>query len=297
MIAAGIVTFEPEISRLTDNIRALASQVSRVAVFDNCSSNVEEIASLVAGSPNAILITSPSNLGIAGALNRLAVWATHEGFDWLVTLDQDSVASAGMVEELYAVARDYDAALVAPYIVDRNKASDWERQAQSLPRAHAYRQAARKGAITSGSLTALGPLFQVGGFDERLFIDYVDYDLNQRLLLGGFNIVRANRTHLLHEVGRAAPTWLWVPRRSMSGHWQIERFYSFGHSPQRCYFKARNRVIFTRKYGRQIGISHEGIWQIPQQILLTVAFESDRWRKLMSFVRGIRDGIRMRLSD
>jgi rhamnosyltransferase len=54
-------------------------------------------------------------------------------------------------------------------------------------------------------------------------------------------------------------------------------------------------VLFTRKHGRELGISHEGIWQIPQQVVLTVLFETDKLDKLKAFWRGIIDGVRMPL--
>lgn len=295
VICAGIVTYEPDLDRLGQNLTSIADQVDRVLVFDNGSSIVQGIRNQVAAFPKAQIIESPQNIGIAGALNEISSRAHEMSATWVVTLDQDSVAPANMVAELLAVAKECpQAALVTPYIVDRNKLTPDDYLALDLPRHEKYRQAARKGAITSGALTSLRSLIDVGGFDERMFIDYVDYDLNQRLLLAGYEIVRANHTHLLHEVGRARKTWLVVPRKDISGVWKFERFYSFGHSSTRCYYKARNRVLFTKKYGRHIGISHEGVAQLPQQIALTLLFEDDRRQKLTAFARGIRDGLRMR---
>lgn len=297
MIAAGIVTFEPDLDRLKQNLECIDAQVERTIIVDNGSLNAEAVVELARAHPRVSVLRLPENLGIAAALNRASEWAARGGFDWMVTLDQDSVAPAGMVSELVAVAKlDRRAALVTPYIVDRNKQTVADYQALSLPRVTEYRQAARRGAITSGALTDVNVLRRVGGFDERFFIDYVDYDLNQRLLLSGYKILRANRTYLLHEVGRARRTWLRVPRKDVAGTWHLETFYSFGHSEMRCYYKARNRVLFTRKYWRAIGLTHEGVWQIPQQVALTVLFESGRWRKLLSFIRGVWDGIRLTLA-
>ncbi len=152
--------------------------------------------------------------------------------------------------------------------------------------------AARRSAITSGSLVSLSVYSQVGGFDDSLFIDYVDYDFNKRVLLSGYKIIRSGRTHLLHECGQMVPTILWVPRRDQLGRWHIERFFSFGHSAFRCYYKARNRVIFTRKYWRQPKwYEFAGVLQLPFVIALTLAFEPDRLAKARNFARGIRDGL------
>lgn len=294
-IVSGIVTYEPDLERLDQNLSAVARQVEAVVVFDNGSSNRAAVRDLVSKYPNAELMESPNNVGIARALNRIFARAKELEAAWVLTLDQDSVVPPGMVGELQDVANTHPtAALISPYIVDRNKLSADEYRTLALPRIERFNQAARKGAITSGALTNLAAVQAVGGFDDRLFIDYVDYDLNQKLMLAGFEILRANHTHLYHEVGKAEKTWLRVPRRDISGNWHLERFYSFGHSPTRCYYKARNRILFSKKYGRAIGVTNEGAWQIPQQVALTLIFESQRAEKLRAFHRGVRDGMRMR---
>jgi hypothetical protein len=53
--------------------------------------------------------------------------------------------------------------------------------------------------------------------------------------------------------------------------------------------------MFSRKYGRKLGLTHEGVWQLPQQIALTVLFEDQRGAKLRAFLKGIRDGMRERI--
>jgi len=294
VVSAGIVTFEPDLVRLRENLAAIAPQVDSVYVFDNGSSNAAGILDIASRFDALTVIREPANLGIATALNRISERAAADGCSWLLTLDQDSVCPPDMVRVLQEASTERSA-LVTPYIVDRNKTPLHGLQLDSLPEVQEFRQPARKSAITSGSLMRLSAWQQVGGFDDRFFIDYVDYDFNQRLLDGGFSILRSNRTHLLHETGAARPTWLRVPRKDIDGTWRIERFYSFGHDPFRCYYKARNRVLFTRKHGRKLGITHEGIWQIPQQIALTLLFEPQRRAKMSAFARGIRDGFREKM--
>lgn len=295
MIVAGIVTFEPEIERFTENLASISAQVRHVFVYDNGSANSHDVAAAAESVSNCSVILSATNDGIARALNQLAEAATDYGAKSILTLDQDSVAFPNMVQRLSTELVDR-VGMVTPYIIDRNKQTVEEFEQLSLPLVEEYRQPARKGAITSGALLTIAAWREVGGFDERFFIDYVDYDLNQRLMDAGFKILRVNTAALLHEVGQASPTWLKVPRKDLAGHWHVERFYSFGHSPSRCYYKARNRILFTRKHGRRLGLTHEGAWQIPQQVLLTFLFERNRFAKLSAFLRGVRDGIIMPLA-
>jgi rhamnosyltransferase len=295
-IVAGIVTYDPDVELLDRNIRAIAGQVDAVIVFDNASTNVEDVRRAVRVVQNAELLESGENVGIATALNRIAQAAANLHCKWLVTLDQDSVCPAGMVDVLYAVADD-QTPLVTPFIVDRKKLELEDYQRLDMPEVEYFTRAASKGAITSGALLNTDVLAAVGGFDDRYFIDYVDYDLNMRLLKAGYRIARANETYLLHQVGDAQATWLFTPRRSIDGRWRWERFYSFGHSEFRCYYKARNRIIYSKKYWRTIGLANEGIAQIPQQMALTLMFEPRRLSKLRAFMRGIRDGLRIRVTE
>lgn len=288
-VVAGIVTFNPDLDRLEQNLSAVAGQVEQVVVFDNGSENIADIESMSAEWGNVQVLRGEINHGVAYALNRLLDVAVRHGQPYLLTLDQDSIASPGMVGVLRA-SMGPRVAMVTPLIVDRNKSRTAARS-KIVSSLQAYSRPARRGAITSGALLAVDAADQVGRFDERLFIDYVDYDLNARLMINGYRVIRASDVELLHEVGRAQPTWLYTPRRDVDGTWRLERFYAFGHNAQRCYYKARNRVIFTKKYGRHIGFSNEGVWQIPQQVLLTLLFESDKTAKLMAFARGFRDGL------
>ena len=291
-VCAGIVTYNPDEDRLRQNVAAIGDQVDHLFIFDNGSENaqaVSEIAELTI-VPTTVH-RAPYNMGIATALDDLLQAAENSGYELLLTLDQDSVASAGMVEDLKREMLE-GVALVGPRIVDRNKPSLHTRATHARP-VQTYTSPARRGAITSGALVRVSAAREVGGFDGDLFIDYVDYDLNARLMLAGWRILCVEGTELLHEVGRARATWLRVPRKSIDGHWAIERFYSFGHSEFRCFYKARNRVIFSRRYGLRFGLRNEGILQIPQQVMLTLVFEDDRWRKLCAFVRGTLAGIRM----
>jgi rhamnosyltransferase len=41
MIFAGIVTYQPDLNRLGDNLRAVSPQVRKVIIYDNGSTNIE----------------------------------------------------------------------------------------------------------------------------------------------------------------------------------------------------------------------------------------------------------------
>ena len=90
-VYAGVVTYNPEIKRLKENISSIQNQVTTVLIFDNGSNNVDNIQNLILGLANVVFIKSEKNLGIAAALNRLMLWGYDRGYDWMLSLDQDSV--------------------------------------------------------------------------------------------------------------------------------------------------------------------------------------------------------------
>ena len=287
-VSAGIVSFNPDVNRIIENLNSIEFQVEHVYVFDNGSENIDELRSILEAHNRVTIIPYRENAGIAFALNRLCDAAREDGFSHIVTLDQDSVSTPGMVDVLVTHAGP-GIGIVAPQIVDRNKEGVANIEKVLDHKVVNVCEAARKGVITSGCLMDLSAHAFIGGFDESFFIDYVDYDFNKRLLLEGYKIIRVGDAALIHECGNFVPTWLWTPRKGQDGKWRMERFYSFGHSPFRCYYKSRNRILYSKKYKGYLQ-GFEGSRQILPQIALTLLFEKDRGKKLAQFIDGIRDG-------
>ena len=99
-IYAGIVTFNPDIERLKENVCAICIQVPEVVIFDNGSSNFVDIQECISVFHNVILFRSDENIGIAAALNRLMQWGFDNKYDWMLSLDQDSVCDASYVNKM-----------------------------------------------------------------------------------------------------------------------------------------------------------------------------------------------------
>lgn len=87
IITAGIVTFNPDLDRLKENVNAILPQVDRVIIFDNGSENRESIEREY--QDRAAIIKSEKNVGIAAALNGLMKKSVELGASWMLSLDQD----------------------------------------------------------------------------------------------------------------------------------------------------------------------------------------------------------------
>lgn len=269
-VLAGIVTYNPEQERLAENIKAIAHQVELVVVWNNGGD-------LPTGLPENIQVLPNEgnrNLGIASALNKLCEFGYKNGYDWIVTLDQDSVSPTNLVASFLKYTNDDHIGMLCPCIVDRNYGtmaydSGSEGRAEDID-----------ACITSASMLRLSAWNAIGGFWDELFIDMVDFDICWTLQEKGFRILRVNNVSLLHEIGHSRKV-------SFLGKEEI----AFNHQPIRCYYMIRNMLIVGKKHNRLKKCLR---WAIKRFLLINV-FETQRLSKDWMMIKGFRDGFRNNL--
>ena len=115
-ICAGIVLYNPDAELLRENIASIINQVECLVIYNNGSLNISDIRTDLFGDKRITVLGNGDNKGIAYALNRLCMWAMEHGFQWIITLDQDSVSSEGLVNALSSYT-DQEIAIVAPNII------------------------------------------------------------------------------------------------------------------------------------------------------------------------------------
>lgn len=266
--AIGIVTYQPELSRLSDNLRAAfaSMMVSRVIIYDNHSDNCETIRQLTALDSHCLLMEGDENRGIAYALNALCQKAVDEGCDWILTLDQDSVIPKGLLDEFNHYIDQDDLGIICPGIIDRNMGREYTRQTSGT---EYIRQ-----CITAGNMVRLKAWQKIGGYSEELFIDGVDFDFCMKMGEAGFKILRTNNVCLLQEVGHGRK----IP---LPFHHQMS---VLNHSPQRLYYIARNYLYIGRRYHQWW---HWAI-EVAKRMFIVACFEDNRREKLRAMFLGIR---------
>jgi rhamnosyltransferase len=279
-VCAVIVTYHPQ-SSVVDNARLLRPQVAEIVVVDNGSdaksaallSELEQISGVR-------VLRNPQNLGIAAALNLGIRHAANAGYHWVITFDQDSTVTPGFMESMQAAYEScpfkQKVALISPtHCVSeaawKRKSSQRSRPIFSLIRA----------AMTSGSLINIHALLDAGLYDEKMFIDYVDFDACLRLWQRGYQLIWSRRSFLLHHLG------------SPEGHFLFGiPFTLVAHNPTRRYYIMRNRVIVYRRYAGAFPrwVMKDMAWMMLEFAKMLV-FERDRAAKLSRAFKGIRDGL------
>lgn len=273
-IAASIILYNPDIERLKENLNAIYKQVGLIVLVDNCSNNIKEIEKEINIYKNTIIIKNNSNKGIAAALNQAIHICEERKYDWVLTLDQDSVCPLNIVEE-YSKYIDIDnIGIICPTIIDRNIKNHKKTKNNKT---FEY----VKECITSASLTNIRIWNLVGKFDEDMFIDIVDFDFCKRILLNEYKIIRINNIELLHEVGSI------VQRKFL-----LKTVNVMNHSPNRKYYMSRNVLYYGRKYNDKKSIL-KAYLSIIKLTLIVLLYESQKLKKTSSIIKGLIDGITM----
>ncbi len=285
-ICAGITLFEPDINRLRENVLATIGQVERIYLIDNGSKNIEKIKSEFGGSQKIEIIENNQNFGIATALNQMCNMAIKDGFDYIMTLDQDSVPESDLIEK-YSRYLDMDkVALITPRFIDDN---EFEESTAIGNEPYSFVERCN----TSASLVKLSAFNEVGGFDDKMFIDCVDFDYCTTLLKNGYKILRDNEAILHHRLGEAKEVRFFIPFGKLLGIKKLQKpLYTYNHSPLRTYYYARNIRYYAFKHKDFINLKTEKRVYL-KWLVLKLFFEKQKFAKLRAIIKGKKDSKKM----
>jgi len=267
-IAAGIITYNPDISLLSQEIKSLVCfGIKTIIVVDNCSNNIIDISNLTS-CKEVVLIKNNENYGVARALNQIFRKASELKIEAVLTLDQDSILPSNTLSLLIQDYFENKIGIVCPSInyIGKNHSVDSERIVPV------------EWAITSGSLTNLKAWESAAGFNELLFIDYVDYDFCFRIRKLGYKVLQKKDVVFSHHLGEIKKgRFLFLKRTIIS------------HSAIRYYYKARNLTFLCKK--KEIG--YFAYVKKIMDMRINALFESDSKKKRAMLKLGIHDGKRL----
>lgn len=277
-VIASIITYNPDITRLDKNINSIINNVDEVILIDNDSSNINDIRVLCNNQEyknRIVLKKNLKNIGISSALNQALIYSEQKKYNWLLTLDQDSICSDNMIDAYKNVINKIknieSIGIIAPKIIN----GDCEDKYETIVTDSPYT------VITSGSLTNVKNIVEIGGFYEPLFIDYVDHEICLRLRDYGYEIIRTSEAKLFHELGDISCNKILNIKFKTTNHSALRRYYYF-----------RNCIFVHKKFFR----NHKkwvltDILRSIKIIIGIVLFERDKNKKLRFMCKGIKDAI------
>lgn len=278
-IGAVIVTYNPDLRVLRKNVNSVIDQVEQLVIVDNGSENIEYINKMLGNQ--CFIIELGRNFGIATAQNKGFQFLECHNFDWGLTLDQDTILPVDYVKKFFPYLNyDQSIGLITGAYIDKKWSQEERRKVEETrkPEFQNIRQ-----EIASGNIVSIPAWKTVGGFDEKLFIDYVDFEFDYRLQENSFKLYRLNSNVFTHEIGTP------VHKGKIANLIGLKNKELFDHSPQRLYFINRNRLIVRKrypKYGSPLGMFIAEVINLREILIM----DKPRLKKLISSLKGIFDG-------
>lgn len=260
MVAAIVVIYHPRYQEAIDNIRSYASTVDRVLIWKNSS---EEFAIPADLKEKAIFMGAGENEYMAKPLNYALEWCADKGYDYLLTMDQDSrwENSGYFVERALALAEG-DVAMYAPYTVGQYERPEQDYDAESV--------------ITSGSLVNVAIAKSLGGFREDYKIYWVDGEFCYWARKNGYRIRVLHDCRLIQQFGKQTKT--------------LFGFTTSNYSPFIYYLLIRNMLWMRREFPEGVSVKTV-LYTLMYTIRGIILGEKNKIRKIHNINKGVIHGL------
>lgn len=268
-ICAVVTTFNPKLA-IVKNIKRILPQVDKVIVVDDTGecmnhSVSRELNDLV------VYVQNEENYGIAKSLNLGFEQAKKLGYDWVITLDDDT-----------EVADNYISTAIE--FIESGQVSENVIGLLSLARTFNQKERCyrvKRTLITSGCIQTIKVFEQVGGFNDALFIDLVDFDYSVKIRAEGKRLIEISSIGMKHKVGDSRV-------ESILGF----KLMVYNHAPFRLYYQMRNIFAFFKANVRADPALSAylmlDIYRIPFKALF---FEDEKKERIKFIIKGFVDGI------
>ena len=271
-VCAGIVLFNPDIERTIEVIQSILSQVDELYLVDNGSDNIQQIRDLSGGLANAFLIENTENQGIARALNQICQRGYERGYQWVITLDQDTICPDSLVQQLKPYAKEDGIGIVCPAVEYEGLNINTRKEGTETEYTYA--------CMTSSSLTSIKAWKEVGGFNEPYFIDFVDNEFCMKLGLHGYKILRVFACVIKHQLGNSREIRLLGKKLKGTSHNNV-----------RCYYMMRNNVLFIKEYSIHLNTVKEYL-KLLYVAWGEILFSQHKRKTIKYLTIGIKDGFK-----
>ena len=284
-VGAVVVLYNPNFDVTKKTLSSLASQVDQICVVDNSPSDHSEVLS---GYESVEYKPLLKNIGIAAAQNIGIRYFIDLGYDFVLFADQDSIASEKVVDKLLENHQALKEASIKvgavgtrainrqtglPYVEKSNEIRIIDKRVLS----NTSNITECYSIMSSISLIPCKVFNIVGGFDESLFIDAVDYEWCWRAWnkcgMRSFVDLSVAIEHQLGSPGK----FLW---RDISVS-----------SPMRLYYQFRNCIWLSKVSYTPTFWKLKVLRKYICKFLVYPIFFRPRISYLKSAIRGIIDGL------
>lgn len=261
----GITLYHPDADALS-YLNELGQLFQQVYIFDNSPSNNDYLHVI---KPEFHYDFTGQNRGLSVAFNSFLKAAADDGIDYLLLLDQDSLYKSTVLqdlmndiskEEIRTDVAIHACTAMAAHLADSVECVDIVEEAKEV--------------ISSGSFINIHAVKQHDlSYDERLFVDYVDWDFCKMARKKGLKVL-CHRKYV-------------VPQSY--GYFCKNRIC---HSAVRHYYMARDLGYYNDKYYSKAQTAYKSFRGYIKEILCEALREDDSWKKVVYATRGYWDYLR-----
>ena len=275
---AGVVVLYQPKDDVWDNIQSYLEEIDLLYVMDNSFEVNSVVVEKIKQNEKCRYISMNGNIGLAGALNEGCRLAKKDGYDYILTMDQDSVfeknAVTAMINKIEQSEKHY--AIIAPNVTSIYPDENGEMKT-SYTLLSKGEEKQENWVMTSGSLMNLSDYEEVGGFDESFFIAHIDVDLGIRMYQKGMKILMLGDAMIYQRFGNSKPKkLLW------------KTVHPWYEDSSRTYYLFRNQTYMLKKYGKEYkDVIHVSLFNHIVKILI---FEDKKLEKVKKAIEGYRDG-------
>lgn len=266
LILAIVITYYPEKELLYRNISAFIDYVDKILIWENTPRRDSESYRYI--NDEKVEYCGDGVNSISRALNFAWHYAKDNGYDYLLTMDQDSQWGENFKQYLNQTVFNSNApeGIWGPMINKINKTTSFIE--------FDY-------VITSGMLIPVKLINMIGGWNEHFPVDSVDVEFCFRAWRKGVPVYKVCNCSLTQRYG--------MPQQAvLFGHEVFLR----NDSPQRLYNIYKNFVIMTRKYPERKYFRKEVLCKMwIGRIKWILFFEKNRWAKAKAISCGIVSGL------
>lgn len=243
-ISTLIIWFNPDY-QAKNNLLPYINIFEKIYIVDNSS---RDNSLIIPKDDKVYYLPLHENLGIAKALNIGCKKAKEDGFDWALTMDQDSLWEENKLKSYInfceqIINKYHDVKSIAAFpMMEHSVTYSILKKIQNCKHVESkntYEFCDR--CICSGNLIELNIWEKLKGFYEPLFIDDVDYEYCYKLRNAGYKIIQSNVHVFLHTIGTGKKTIL-------PG---LDKHGSF-----RLYYIIRNKLFIIKNYPKYASEYH-----------------------------------------
>lgn len=237
----------------------------------------------VANTENSIYYGCQSNLGIAAAQNIGIKYAIENDYSYSIFFDQDSEIDGNFIQDL---VREFDCirkknnqiVILGPRVINKDSLQEYKHRENMVDGAYAI----ASHLISSGSIVNVDVFKDVGLMNEKMFIDYVDFEWCWRVQRKGYLCGKASNVFMKHKVGQNMVSFLGVP--------------VVFSAPIRYFYQYRNFLWLLRCCYVPLKWKMKMLLRKIVEPLFLVTFVDKRKEVLVNIMRGIISGMNNKMN-